>query len=104
MRCWANWPGCSAAPARKPASSSSKTIATWPSHRRGLPADSITVKLAHTLQEALDACFSFQPHLLVLDIGLPDGDGFNMVDWLRKHKNLARLPLVVYSGRELSPE
>jgi PAS domain S-box-containing protein len=64
--------------------------------------DAIEVKLAHTLQEALDACFSFQPHLLVLDIGLPDGDGFNVVDWLRKHENLARLPLVVYSGRDLS--
>jgi len=63
---------------------------------------SIEVKLAHTLQEALDSCFSFQPHLLVLDIGLPDGDGFNVVDWLRKHENLARLPLVVYSGRDLS--
>lgn len=52
----------------------------------------------------LDACFSFRPHLLVLDIGLPDGDGFNMVDWLRKHDGFAHLPLVVYSGRELSPE
>jgi len=66
--------------------------------------DGIEVKLAHTLQAALDACFSFQPHLLVLDIGLPDGDGFNVVDWLRKHESLARLPLVVYSGRDLSPE
>jgi CheY-like chemotaxis protein len=65
--------------------------------------DTITVKLAGTLQEALDACGSFQPHLLVLDIGLPDGDGFNVVDWLRQHEDLARLPLVVYSGRELSP-
>ncbi len=64
--------------------------------------DAIEVKLAHTLQQALDACFAFQPHLLVLDIGLPDGDGFNVVDWLRKHENLARLPLVVYSGRDLS--
>jgi len=64
--------------------------------------DAIEVKLAHSLQQALDACFSFQPHLLVLDIGLPDGDGFNVVDWLRKHENLARLPLVVYSGRDLS--
>jgi PAS domain S-box-containing protein len=66
--------------------------------------DAIDVKLAHSLQDALDACFSFQPHLLVLDIGLPDGDGFNVVDWLRKHESLARLPLVVYSGRELSHE
>jgi DNA-binding response OmpR family regulator len=39
----------------------------------------------------------------VLDIGLPDGDGFSLVDWLRQNETLARLPLVVYSGRELSP-
>lgn len=66
--------------------------------------DTIAVKVAHTLQEALDLCFSLQPHLLVLDIGLPDGDGFNVVDWLRQHENLARLPLVVYSGRDLTPD
>jgi PAS domain S-box-containing protein len=66
--------------------------------------EGVVVQLAHTLQQALDACLSFQPHLLVLDISLPDGDGFNVVDWLRKHKSLARLPLVVYSGRELSAE
>jgi CheY-like chemotaxis protein len=63
----------------------------------------ITVQAAHSLQETIDACSDFAPHLLVLDIGLPDGDGFNVVDWLRQHQNLAHLPLVVYSGRELSP-
>jgi PAS domain S-box-containing protein len=66
--------------------------------------DTITVQLAYTLQEALEACHNFRPQLLVLDIGLPDGDGFNVVDWLREHENLTRLPMVVYSGRELTPE
>jgi DNA-binding response OmpR family regulator len=66
--------------------------------------EKIEVELAFTRQSAQEACFAFQPHLLVLDIGLPDGDGFNVVDWLREHEGLARLPLVVYSGRELSPE
>jgi DNA-binding response OmpR family regulator len=65
--------------------------------------ESIDVRLAYTLQAALDACTEFQPHLLLLDIGLPDGDGFNLVDWLRRHETLSRLPLVVYSGRELAP-
>jgi CheY-like chemotaxis protein len=68
------------------------------------PRDTIEVQLAHSLQAALDACLAFRPQLLVLDIGLPDGDGFNLVDWLRQHENLARLPLVVYSGREFSPD
>ncbi len=65
--------------------------------------EGIHVQTAHSLQETIDACSAFEPHLLVLDIGLPDGDGFNVVDWLRQHDNLAHLPLVVYSGRELSP-
>jgi len=63
--------------------------------------DTIEVHLAHTRQEALDQCIDFQPQLMVLDIGLPDGDGFNVVDWLRQHESLSRLPLVVYSGRDL---
>lgn len=66
--------------------------------------DSIDVRMAYTRQAALDLCFTFQPHLLVLDIGLPDGDGFNVVDWLRQHENLSNLPLVVYSGRDLAPD
>jgi DNA-binding response OmpR family regulator len=65
--------------------------------------DTIDVHLAHTRQQALDACLDLQPHLMVLDIGLPDGDGFNVVDWLRQHEGLSHLPLVVYSGRELGP-
>ncbi len=64
--------------------------------------DTIEVQLAHTRLQALDTCISFQPHLIVLDIGLPDGDGFNVVDWLRHHDTLSRLPLVVYSGRDLA--
>ena len=66
--------------------------------------DSISVQTAHSLHETIKACSTFQPHLMLLDIGLPDGDGFNVADWLRQHENLAQLPLVVYSGRELSPE
>ncbi|MGA9063197.1 MAG: PAS domain S-box protein [Terracidiphilus sp.] len=66
--------------------------------------ESITVQTAHSLEETIEACSAFQPHLMLLDIGLPDGDGFNVVDWLRQHENLAQLPLVVYSGREFTPE
>ena len=65
--------------------------------------DGIDVMLVHTRQAALDACTSFRPQLLVLDLSLPDGDGFNVVDWLRQHEDLAHLPLVVYSAREIPP-
>jgi PAS domain S-box-containing protein len=66
--------------------------------------DNIAVETAHSLKETVEACAAFRPHLMVLDIGLPDGDGFNVVDYLRNNEDLARLPLVVYSGRDLSQE
>jgi len=33
---------------------------------------------------------------------LPDGSGFALVDWLRQQPKLRTLPLVVYSGREVT--
>jgi PAS domain S-box-containing protein len=66
--------------------------------------DTIALELVHTLKEAYRACLDFRPNLLVLDIGLPDGDGFSLVEWLRQREDLSHLPLVVYSGRELSPD
>ncbi len=66
--------------------------------------DNILVRIAHSLKETIEACSASPPHLMVLDIGLPDGDGFNVVDYLRQHEELAHLPLVVYSGRELTQE
>jgi len=66
--------------------------------------DNISVRTAHSLKETVAECTNQPPDLLVLDIGLPDGDGFNVVDYLRQHEELARLPLVVYSGREITPE
>ena len=64
--------------------------------------ENIAVHVAHTRQAALDECLSFQPHMIVLDIGMPDGDGFNVVDWLRQHEDLNRVPLVAYSAHGLT--
>jgi PAS domain S-box-containing protein len=66
--------------------------------------DDIEVKLVHSRHAALEACTTFNPQLLVLDLSLPDGDGFNVVDWLRQRPELAHLPLVVYSAREIAPD
>jgi PAS domain S-box-containing protein len=63
----------------------------------------VVVKVVHSRQAALDEFLAFEPHLLVLDLGLPNGDGFNIVEWLRQREELSRLPLVVYSGRGATP-
>lgn len=53
-------------------------------------------------REAIQLSQSLTPYLLVLDIGLPDVDGFAVVDWLRHHNHLHQVPLVVYSAIDLT--
>jgi len=62
------------------------------------------VRLDHavTRQEAVAFCQRRKPDLIILDLTLPEGDGFWLVDWLRSQAELLAVPLVVYSGREVS--
>jgi PAS domain S-box-containing protein len=66
--------------------------------------ENVSVRITATLEDASDSCFTFRPHLLLLNIGLPDGDGFNIVDWLRQHESLARLPLAVYATSSIGSD
>jgi len=68
----------------------------------GFTRAGVRVDHAATLQQAVDRCLLGPPDLLILDLTLPDGDGFSLVDWLRRQAGLRSLPLVVYSGREIS--
>jgi DNA-binding response OmpR family regulator len=40
------------------------------------------------------------PDLIVLDLGLPAGDGFVVLDVLRSNVNLSSIPVIVLSGRD----
>ncbi len=52
---------------------------------------------ASTRQAALELCASFTPSLMILDVGLPDGDGFGLVERLRHHAGpaLASTPRIL---------
>jgi PAS domain S-box-containing protein len=56
---------------------------------------------AQTGQEAIQMSQSVLPDLLLLDLVLPQGDGYAVVEWLRQHDCLHHVPLVIYSAKEL---
>jgi signal transduction histidine kinase/DNA-binding response OmpR family regulator len=62
----------------------------------------VLIDHAATLRQATERCLLGPPDLLILDVSLPDGDGFSLVDWMRRQPAFRNLPLVVYSGREIS--
>ncbi len=61
----------------------------------------ITAFHATTGREAIRLSQEINPDLLILDVILPEGDGFTVVEWLRQHNRLRDIPLVVYSARDL---
>ena len=72
-------------------------------HSGSVVAPEVQIAHATSLGEAKELCESHNPALLILDLSLPDGSGFALVNWLRRHSHLGNLPLVVYSGREVTP-
>jgi len=65
-------------------------------------AGAIGIQHVSTLGDAMLACRTQAPDILILDLTLPDGSGFALVDWLRRQPTLRTLPLVVYSGRDVT--
>jgi len=69
---------------------------------RGKPTGGIGIHHVTNAADAKLSCVSDPPDILILDLTLPDGSGFALVDWLRQQPSLRTLPLVVYSGREVT--
>ncbi len=57
---------------------------------------------AATGKEAIEQLEHRIPSLIVLDLMLPELDGFGVVEWIRQRPMLARTPLLVYSAREVT--
>ncbi|WP_313436301.1 response regulator [Novosphingobium sp.] len=56
--------------------------------------------VAGTAEEALQLARSFQPHAVVLDIGLPDQSGLALLDRLKRDVETRHIPVHVVSGTD----
>ena len=66
--------------------------------------DDIDVTVADTGAGALDTVSKEPYDCVVLDLKLPDMSGFEVLERLRDSQDLKDLPIVVFTGKELSPE
>ena len=64
--------------------------------RTALGAQDYRLVEAETVKEALIAATTHNPELILLDIGLPDGDG---IDLTRRIREWSRVPIIVISAR-----
>lgn len=64
--------------------------------RTVLEADGLRVYEAETLQRGLLEAATRKPDLIILDLGLPDGDG---IDFIRDLRQWSAIPVIVLSAR-----
>jgi HAMP domain-containing protein/CheY-like chemotaxis protein/signal transduction histidine kinase len=69
-----------------------------------LGEEDIEIRTAGTGREGLAALKEEQSDCVVLDLRLPDMTGFEVLENLRDDPALADIPVVVFTGRELSPD
>jgi len=72
--------------------------------RELLSHDDIDISVVATGVEALEAIQKELFDCVVLDLRLPDMSGFDVLECLRDAPSLSDLPVVVFTGKELSPE
>lgn len=69
--------------------------------RAGLRANGFEVDIAATGESALDAIAMHPPDVVILDLGLPDMDGVEVIHQLREWSSV---PVIVLSVRDAEPE
>jgi DNA-binding response OmpR family regulator len=67
-----------------------------------LKANGFNVVFAVDAISATAALVTEKPDLVILDLGLPCGDGFVVMERLNKHDRLANTPVIVLTGREVA--
>lgn len=60
--------------------------------------DMFTVTTAHTAREGFDRIVAEAPHLILLDVKLPDRSGLDLCKQLRAHPVYGRIPIIMITG------
>jgi PAS domain S-box-containing protein len=69
-----------------------------------LASDDVRIWKARSAQDAVSIMEAVDPHLVVMEVDLTSGDGFALVDQMRRDPRRREQRLVIYTARELAPD
>jgi len=72
--------------------------------RRRLQKEQWTVIEAENGRAGLERMSEREPELILLDLMMPEMDGFQFLDEVRKHEDWRSIPVIVITAKELTPE
>jgi len=64
----------------------------------------VRITFALTAAEGYDQALTGKFDCMVLDLGLPDMSGVELLDKIRTSESIHRIPVIIFTGRELTPE
>jgi CheY-like chemotaxis protein len=67
-----------------------------------LQGEGYEVDRAFSGQEGLERAGQTQPDVIILDLNMPGMSGFEVAEMLKRSEETARIPIVVFTGRDLS--
>ena len=59
----------------------------------------LTVQTLNDSTKAIDTMLTMKPRLVILDLMMPQLDGFTVLKRLRENKHLAAIPVIIYTGK-----
>ena len=66
-----------------------------------LEASGYKVVTATTVRTAVDVARKKTPNVIIMDLGLPDGDGFGAVDQLQAKEETRQIPVIILTAAGL---
>jgi len=64
----------------------------------------VRITFAFTASEGYEQALTGKFDCMVLDLGLPDMSGVELLDKIRMSETASRVPVIIFTGRELTPE
>jgi len=63
----------------------------------------VSSSVKHSINESVDSLLNGEADCVILDMGVPDKNAYDLLDTVKQHPGLEDVPIIVFTGKNLSP-